>query len=141
MTQDYISWRWANVPLVGWGKGTGPLVQYHWERRSGAESPVYEWVSCQDSGLSGKRLHKSEWTSMRASMEGAATVEAGYDAIQRCADASWFEWCKGLAPLFWNWGREYQREVREGQPHFMLGTPGEAFLRKQSKAKEPSSTK
>jgi hypothetical protein len=112
-------------------------VQYHWERRAGAESPVYEWASGQDRGLSGRRLYKSVWTSMRSTTEGAATVEAGYDAIHRCADASWFEWSKGSAPLFWNWGPEYQREVRDGQPHFMMGTPGEPYLRKQSKAKDP----
>jgi len=64
VTRDYISWRQANVPLVGWGKGMGPLVQYHWERRAGAESPVYEWASGQDSGLSQRRLYKLEWTSM-----------------------------------------------------------------------------
>ena len=74
---------------------------------------------------------------MRAPTECTATVEAGYDTIHRCADASWFEWCKGLAPLFWNWGQEYQREVRDEQPFFMMGTPGEPFLRKQSKAKDP----
>ena len=46
----------------------------------------------------------------------------------RCADASWFDWCKGSAPLFWNWGLEYQREVRDGQPHFMMEMPGGPFL-------------
>jgi hypothetical protein len=119
---------------VGCGKG---MVQYHWERRSGAESLVYEWTSCQDSVLSRRRLYKSEWMSMQASTESTATVKAGYDTIHRCADASWFEWCKGLAPLFWNWSPEYQREVRDGQPHFMMGTPGEPFLRKQSMTKDP----
>ena len=64
-------------------------------------------------------------------------VEDRYDAIHRCADASWFDWCKGSAPLFWNWGLAYQREVRDGQPHFMMGTPGKPFLREQSKAKDP----
>ena len=97
VTRDYISWGRANVPIVGCGKG---MVQYHWERRSGAESPVYEWASCQDSVLSGRRLYTSEWTSMQASTEGAAMVEAGYDAIHHCGDVSWFEWCKGSAPLF-----------------------------------------
>ena len=97
VTRDYISWRRANIPLVGYSKDTGPLVQYHWERRSGAEFPVYKWASGQDRFLSGRRLYKSEWTSMRGSTEGAATVDADYDAIHRCADASWFKWCKGLA--------------------------------------------
>ena len=44
---------------------------------------------------------------------------------------------QGLGPLFWNLGPEYQREVRDGQPHFMTGTPEEPFLRRQAKAKDP----
>jgi hypothetical protein len=64
-------------------------------------------------------------------------VAAGLDAIYRCADATWFEWPKGSAPLFWNWGQEYQREVRDGQPHFMTGGLEAPFLHKQAKAKDP----
>jgi hypothetical protein len=138
VTQDYISWRRTNVPIGVCDKGnTTYLVQYHWERRAGGgKSPAYMWASNQ-GGWSGQRVYKADWTAMRASTEGRATVEAGHDAIHRCADASWFEWSKGLAPLFWNWGQEYQREVRDGQPHFMTGTHEEPFLRKQAKAKDP----
>ena len=50
-------------------------------------------------------------------------VEAGYNAIYQCADATWFERLKGSALLFWNWGPEYQQEVSNGQPHFMMGSP------------------
>jgi hypothetical protein len=63
-------------------------------------------------------------------------VEVGYNAVHRCADASWFEWPKGSAPLFWNWGPEYQQAVRDGQPHFMIGALEEPFMRKQAKAKD-----
>ena len=138
VTRDYISWRRTNVPIGDFDKGTAPcLVQYHWERRAGGgKSPAYAWASNQ-GGWPGQRVYKADWTAMRASTEGRATVEAGHDAIHRCAEASWFEWTKGSAPLFWNWGPEYQREVRDGQPHFMTGTPEEPFLRKQAKAKDP----
>jgi hypothetical protein len=44
---------------------------------------------------------------------------------------------EGSAPLFWNWGSEYQRVVRDRQPHFMTGALAEPFLRKQAKAKDP----
>ena len=136
VTRDYISWRRINVPIRVCDKGPC-LVQYHWEPRAGGgKSPVYAWASNQGV-LSGQRIYKADWTAMRASTEGKATVEAGHDAIHRCADASWFEWSKGSAPLFWNWGPEYQREVRDGQPHFMTGTPEVPFLRKQAKAKDP----
>ena len=92
---------------------------------------MYEWVA------TGRRRYQCEWKVARALTEGRATVEAGFDAIHRCADATWFEWPKGSALLFWNWGPEHQREVRDGQPHFMTGTIGSPFLRKQSKAREP----
>ena len=70
-------------------------------------------------------------------MDEKATVAAGLDALYRCAEATWFEWPKGLAPLFWNWGQEYQREVRDGQPYFMKGALEAPFLCKQAKAKDP----
>ncbi len=92
---------------------------------------MYEWVA------TGRRRYRCEWKVARASTEGRATVEAGFDAIHRCADATWFEWPKGSALLFWNWGPEYQREVRDGEPHFMTGTVGTPFLRKQFKARDP----
>ncbi len=137
VTRDYISWRRAHVPIGACNKSQGPLVRYCWERGAGgAESPAYAWASNQRR-MTGRRLYKADWEAMRATEEGRATVKAGHDAIHRCADASWFEWCIGLALLFWNWGSEYQREVRDGQPHFMTGTPGEPFLRKQAKAKDP----
>jgi hypothetical protein len=91
---------------------------------------VYEWTD------RGRRLYQAEWRTLRDNPEGRATVEAGYDAIHRCADATWFEWPKGSAPLFWNWGEEYQRAVRDGQPHFMIGSLDEPFMRKQAKAKD-----
>jgi hypothetical protein len=70
-------------------------------------------------------------------LDGKAMVEAGYDAIHRCTDATLFEWPKGSALLFWNWEPEYQHEVQDGQPHFMTGSPEKPFMRKQSKAKDP----
>ncbi len=74
---------------------------------------------------------------MRASADGKATVEAGLDTIYRCADATWFEWPKGLALLFWNRAQEYQSKVRDRQPHFMMGNLETPFFRKQTKARDP----
>ncbi len=88
------------MPIGVCDKGKAPLVQYHWERRAGGGmSPVYMWASNQD-GSSDQRIYKADWTAMWTSTEGRATVEAGHDAIHHCADASWFEWSKGSAPLF-----------------------------------------
>jgi hypothetical protein len=78
-----------------------------------------------------------EWKGTQATLDGKAMVEAGYDAIHRCTNATWFEWPKGLALLFWNWGPEYQRKVQDGQPHIMTGSPEKPFMRRQSKAKDP----
>ena len=103
------------------------MVQYRWQAPT---CPVYKWTD------RGRRLYQAEWRTLRAHPEGRTTVEAGYDAIHWCADATWFEWPKGSAPLFWNWGAEYQQAVQDGQPHFMIGSPDEPFMRKQAKAKD-----
>jgi hypothetical protein len=38
----------------------------------------------------------------------------GYDAIHRVADASWWDWDVGSAPLYWRWPREYREVIRDG---------------------------
>ena len=124
-TRGYIAWRKTNMPLTP-GTG-GQMVWYRWQA---SKCPVYEWTA------KGRRLYQAEWRTLRAHPDGRAMVEVGYNAIHRCADASWFEWPKGSAPLFWNWGPEYQRAVRDGQPHFMIGALEEPFMRKQAKAKD-----
>ena len=43
---------------------------------------------------------------------------------------------QGLSPPLWNWGAEYQRAVWDGQPHFMIDSLDEPFMRKQAKAKD-----
>ena len=92
---------------------------------------AYDWTAI------GRRAYKVQWTLLRGSEEGAATVAAGHDAVRRCANASWFEWLDGSAPLFWNWPLKYQRDVRDGQPHFLMGTFGLAYMRTQSKHRDP----
>jgi len=124
-TWGYITWRKTNVPPPP-GRG-GQMVQYCWQA---PKCPVYKWTA------RGRRLYQAKWRTFRAHPEGRATVKVGYDAIHRCADASWFEWPKGSAPLFWNWGPEYQRVVWDGQPHFMIGALKEPFMRRQAKAKD-----
>ncbi len=62
---------------------------------------------------------------------------AGHDAIRRCANASWFDWLEVSAPLFWNWPRKCQTEVRDGQPHYLTGDFGPPFLRAQKRHKDP----
>ncbi len=133
VTRGYISWCRANLPLPAAPSGEGQLqlVLYHWEGWQGVGYPVYEWSA------TGRRRYQTKWRLTRASADGQATVEVGHDAIHRCADATWFEWPKGSAPLFWNWGPEYQREVQDGQPHFMTGTLATPFMRKQAKARDP----
>ena len=129
VTRGYLRWRSANVRQPP-ANGTA-VVQYRMESHSGARLPIYSWTR------TGRQGYIVEWQAMRATKDGKATVEAGLDAIHRCADATWFEWPKGSALLFWNWGPEYQRDARDGQPHFMTGRLETPFLRKQAKARDP----
>ena len=55
----------------------------------GEVRPMCEWTA------KGRLSYNKQWVLLRRSEEGAATVEAGYDAIRRCANASWFEWLEG----------------------------------------------
>ena len=65
-------------------------------------------------------------------------MRAGHDAIRRSAHASWFEWLEGSAPFFWNWGEDYQKDIRDGQRHFLTG-PLPVFLKTQKRHKDPAS--
>ncbi len=94
VTRGFITWRGANIPLPVAPSGEGQLVCYHWEWRQGVGHPVYEWLA------TGRQHYQTKWRLTRASADGKDTVEAGHDAIHRCADATWFEWPKGSAPLF-----------------------------------------
>ncbi len=79
--------------------------------------------------------YRSQWTFLHSTLEGQSPVRAGSDAIQRGANASWFEWLEGSAPLFQNWGDQYQQLIRDSQPHFMTG-PFPLFLKPQKKHKD-----
>ena len=131
VVRGFHRWRQANLPRQAhlptpaqFMKGRGGMVL-------GSVQMVYEWTS------KGGSAYRAHWSLLRGSEDGLASVEAGHDAVQRSANASWFEWLEGSAPLFWNWPERYQREVRDGQPHFMTGIPGPPILRAQSKHKEP----
>jgi hypothetical protein len=76
-TQGYTAWRKANVPLTP--SGGGKMVQYRWQALT---RPVYDWTD------RGRKLYQAEWRTLRSHPEGRATVEAGYDAIHRCADVT-----------------------------------------------------
>ncbi len=128
VTRGYLLWRSTNVHLPP--MNVTAVVGYRMEWHNGVELPVYAW------SRAGRQSYWVEWRAMRATTDGKATVEAGLDAIYQCANATWFEWPKGSALLFWNWGSEYQREVRDWQPHFMTGALGVPFLRKQAKARD-----
>ncbi len=82
-------------------------------------------------------LQGTEWLFLRSMANGLATVEAGLNAIRQASNASWFEWLKGLALFFWNWGKRYQRLIRDGQPHFVTG-PFPVFLKPQKRHQDPA---
>ena len=130
--RGYYDWRRNNIPWQSNLATPAQMVRCRMGMAFGGVRPVYEWMA------KGRLFYNKQWALLRGSEEGAATVEAGFDAIRRCANSSWFEWLEGSAPLFWNWPEEYQREVRDGQPHFLVGGFGPPYLRHQSKHKDPA---
>jgi hypothetical protein len=88
--------------------------------------------------LRGKASYKVQWLFVRSNPDGLAKVKAGRDAIWGSAHASWFEWLEGSAPFFWNWGEVYQRDVRDGQRHFLTG-PLPVFMKVQKRHRDAAS--
>ena len=105
------------------------MVRNHKELRAGAVRTNYTWSA------KGLQFYTLQWVMLRGSREGQATVSAGLDVLRRCANASWFEWLEGSAPIFGNWPVRYQKEVRDGQQHFFTGLPGPPWLRAQRSAR------
>ncbi len=108
VVRGYHRWRQANLPLQNLPT---PLqfVRCRMGMVLGSVQLVHKWTS------KGGSAYRAQWSLLRGSEDGLASVEAGHDAVRRSANASWFEWVEGSAPLFWNWPESYQREVRDGQ--------------------------
>jgi hypothetical protein len=132
IVQGSTAWRRGNVPWQTSLSTPAQMVRTRMGMLFGEVQPIYEWTGI------GRRAYRVQWSLLRRSEEGVATVEAEQDAIQRCANASWFEWVEGSAPLFWNWPEQYQREVWDGQPHFLTGAMNRPFMRPQLRHKEPT---
>ncbi len=135
VVRGYHRWRLTNLPRQANLPTPAQFVQCRMGMVLGSVQLVYGWTD------KGEKAYHTQWSLLRGSEDGLASVEAGHDAVCRSANASWFEWLEGSAPLFWNWPERYQREVRDRQPHFMTGKPGPPFLRAQSKHKDPAKHK
>jgi hypothetical protein len=127
----FSRWRRENVPLQAHHPTPSLMVRVHRELSAGVVRAVYLWTA------KGRRFYTLQWDiTLRSTREGWATSGAGLDALRRCANASWFEWLEGSAPIYWNWPRMYQKEVRDGQQHFFMGLFGPPWLRPQRSIRE-----
>jgi hypothetical protein len=131
LLRGYFKWRRTNLPWQSNLPTPGQMVRCRMTMIFGGVNAAYEWTA------KGRVSYNKQWALLRCSEEGQATVEAGLDAIRRAANASWFDWLEGSAPLFWNWSERYQREVRDGQPHFLIGSFGPPFLQPQASHRDP----
>ena len=76
-----------------------------------------------------------------------ASRRVARDALRRAAGPfarchpeaalAWWEWQDGSTPFFWNWPRDYQEDVRDGQPHLLVGN-FKKFTKPQAPAKDPA---
>ena len=111
ITRGYPRWCWQNVPGHPNFPRPSQMVRSCMGMIFGEVGPVFGWLG------KGREAYSRQWAWLRESEEGLSSVVAGHNAIRWCANASWFEWLEGSTPLFWNWPRKYQTEVRDGQPH------------------------
>jgi hypothetical protein len=129
--RGFLAWPGCNVRVTK-GCSPGQMVRPLLSTKEGEGVPLFAWAT------KGRASYKAQWTFIHASPDGQATVRAGHDAIRRSAQASWFEWLEGSAPFFWNWSEAYQREVQDGQRHF-LTAPLPVFLKPQKRHRDAAS--
>ena len=83
----------------------------------------------------GRGVYKAQWISLhQQGLEGPKTMKVARDALGRAAGPhnryspdylnGWWDWASGSTPFFWNWEGKYSQEVRDGQPHFLIGEFG-----------------
>jgi hypothetical protein len=48
---------------------------------------------------------------------------AGIEACLKARQATWWEWNGGSSTFFWRWPDEYQRDLWEGSPPWLIGEP------------------
>jgi hypothetical protein len=131
VVQGYLMWRHSNVPWQSNLLTPGPMVRCRMGMAYGRVNAAHKWPA-------NGRLSYKQWALLKSLEEVLATVEAGLDTIRHCTNASWFEWLEGPVPLFWNWPKRYQKEVRDCQPHYLMRPFGPLFLGPQSKHKDPA---
>jgi len=95
--------------------------------RDGVLEPAWPWRWRSV----GKEIYSEWFRNKIKTQEGKRSHEIGAEAIWRtageyCQDhpevmEAWWNWVWGSTPLFWRWPERYQAEVRDGQPHFLIG--------------------
>jgi hypothetical protein len=126
----FHEWRKINV-RVNRGCTPGQMIRRIIGMRGNKGCTAFPWSK------KGQATYRAQWLFIRSTLDGLATVWVGHDALRRSANASWFEWLEGLAPFFWNWGVQYQRGLRDGQPHYVTG-PFPQFMQPQKGHKDPA---
>jgi hypothetical protein len=94
LLRGFYRCRRENAPHQTHQPTPSQMVRNHKELRAGAVRTIYSWSA------KGQQFYTSQWVIHRRSSEGRATVSASLDALRRCANASWFEWLEGSAPIF-----------------------------------------
>jgi hypothetical protein len=114
LLRGFHGWRKSNV-RVNRGCTPAQMVRHSCVLRGNEAGSAFAWSQ------KGRAAYRAQRSFIRSTPDGLATVRAGHDALRRSANASWFEWLEGSAPFFWNWGAQYQRGLRDGQPHYVTG--------------------
>jgi hypothetical protein len=56
-------------------------------------------------------------------IEAGRDREVGRDALQKVAQATWWDWTGGSTPFFWRWPPYAWRLVRDGHPPWFISDP------------------
>lgn len=146
-----IRWWRRNLvkTLLDWRRSTLPMkeplsVEFlakEYVDRNGVIHPVWRWRRAGTSNdFLGRKNYKEWFKAKVSSPAGRKSHEVAAEAIWRtageyCQDhpevmEAWWSWVWGSTPLFWRWPEQYQADVRDGQPHFLVGD-GKPYKRPQ----------
>jgi hypothetical protein len=110
VTRSYLAHLRSEYPQLE-GRSERPMVVWNGEG--------YAWRS-MGNNVVGRKEYSGWWNSFWAI--AAADKFAGYDAVWRAADSTWWDWDWGSAPFYWRWPAEYRKVIRDGLPIWFTGT-------------------
>jgi hypothetical protein len=95
-------------------------AHYEWDEDEDPEEDIPPKLRYRWRPQFGRATYKAWWNGFWETTQD--DKEPGRDAIYRIAEASWWEWDEGSAPIYWRWPPEYRKTIRDGLEIWFSGS-------------------